>query len=734
MNEMFSQGGKGSTGILTNKQAVARHFGVKQSEVIYFSAGALLSGYKVIYDKVSQRAYSLPADLGSGVTATSLSAAGVLVHSAGNVDLGALAVTREEYVTLPGSFDSGVTVNTKNELVTFTDGKYRWNGTLPKDVPADSTPATTGGVGEGAWVNVGVSALRNELASIIGPNAIGGATYTSLRKYSGSASAIYVIGRSNIFDGANGWFDKVLTPDLTDDDGIVLISENGDKWLRRDRANVNVLWFGADPSGSSDSAVSINAAFSAARATNNGRTGLPPVATVPAGTYTINGMVEVFDWANGTIMFEGAYFSGTGASNLDAVLQINNASNLKLTGSLTITTNGLSNYSSAFSIKASPGGLIKPDTGIVSHVDIFGLTARESYTAISIGEVDSDAQVAEINFHGCETMFCAVGVHIKGSQTGASFNGCTLTSGVWSTFPSETKYRTLLMDGGICEINGGEFVNSGVPKNSISIAGIEMRPCVSTTYSNTYGALRISGTLIELNSSLLIVGPGTVTGPYKSDTSFCSISNCGGYVDQISGGNFVEIFDTTYSGTVTIDDSCNFYSIAGSRTGKNIKSDSNLVRINVGRTSFGTGFMDWMGGVSGGVLKHPMLPVAAANTTTQGLSASVDNVIKLDNEIGTGGFARYAIYSSSTSRITVPTGCRSFRIEYLGRGGGLTGNVRIRKNGTQTVVYGIVASGVISVNLTEGVPVPGDYYEIVLVPDSGGTGLTESRLIVLAEF
>ena len=60
MNEMFSQGGKGSTGILTNKQAVARHFGVKQSEVVYLSVGALLTGYKVIYDKESQRAYSLP--------------------------------------------------------------------------------------------------------------------------------------------------------------------------------------------------------------------------------------------------------------------------------------------------------------------------------------------------------------------------------------------------------------------------------------------------------------------------------------------------------------------------------------------------------------------------------------------------------------------------------------------------------------------------------------------------
>lgn len=167
MNEMFSQGGKGSTGILTNKQAVARHFGVKQSEVVYFSVGALLTGYKVIYDKVSQRAYSLPADIGSGVTAVSLSPAGVLVHSDGNVDLGALAVAREEYVTLPGSFATGVTVNTKNELVVFTDGKYRWDGELPKEVPAGATPASTGGFGLGAWVSVGDASLRSELVKVI---------------------------------------------------------------------------------------------------------------------------------------------------------------------------------------------------------------------------------------------------------------------------------------------------------------------------------------------------------------------------------------------------------------------------------------------------------------------------------------------------------------------------------------------------------------------------------------
>ena len=163
MNELFSQGGKGSTGVLTNKQAVARYFGVKQSEIVYFSVGALLTGYKVIYDKATQRAYSLPADIGSGVTAVSLSPAGVLVHSAGNVDLGALAVAREEYVTLPGSFDSGSTLNVKNELLTYTDGKYRWDGALPKIVPADSTPTTTGGVGDGAWVSVGAVSLKSSL-------------------------------------------------------------------------------------------------------------------------------------------------------------------------------------------------------------------------------------------------------------------------------------------------------------------------------------------------------------------------------------------------------------------------------------------------------------------------------------------------------------------------------------------------------------------------------------------
>lgn len=163
MRTQFDQGG-GSTGIVTNKMAIARQFGVKQSEVIYFSAGVDLYGYKVIYDKTTQRAYSLPANITAGTTAVSLSVAAVLVHSKGSVDLGALAVTREEFVTVPGSFALGTTINVKNERLEYQGGLYRWDGALPKVVAPGSTPQTTGGVGVDNWIGVGDAALRGQIS------------------------------------------------------------------------------------------------------------------------------------------------------------------------------------------------------------------------------------------------------------------------------------------------------------------------------------------------------------------------------------------------------------------------------------------------------------------------------------------------------------------------------------------------------------------------------------------
>lgn len=64
-----------------------------------------------------------------------------------------------------GSFEEGATANSSTDAVWHIAGGqcYTWNGTLPKSVPADSTPTSTGGVGPGAWVSVSIKSLRSQL-------------------------------------------------------------------------------------------------------------------------------------------------------------------------------------------------------------------------------------------------------------------------------------------------------------------------------------------------------------------------------------------------------------------------------------------------------------------------------------------------------------------------------------------------------------------------------------------
>ena len=85
MKDMFAQGGSGSAGIKTNKQAIARACNVKVSEVIYSNdTTTLLDGKKIIYDKPNQYLWGLPSDIPEGATIVSVSD-GNLIYSPGNV-------------------------------------------------------------------------------------------------------------------------------------------------------------------------------------------------------------------------------------------------------------------------------------------------------------------------------------------------------------------------------------------------------------------------------------------------------------------------------------------------------------------------------------------------------------------------------------------------------------------------------------------------------------------------
>lgn len=72
--------------------------------------------------------------------------------------------------TLIDSFQDGALLTRADEALRWKlpdgDGEYyRWDGALPKTVPADSTPESTGGIGTGKWLGVGDATLRGELFS-----------------------------------------------------------------------------------------------------------------------------------------------------------------------------------------------------------------------------------------------------------------------------------------------------------------------------------------------------------------------------------------------------------------------------------------------------------------------------------------------------------------------------------------------------------------------------------------
>ncbi|MCA6195386.1 hypothetical protein KD741_07560 [Escherichia coli] len=73
------------------------------------------------------------------------------------------------------SFQDGADITIPNQALRDEDtGEYyRWDGALPKHVDAGSTPATSGGVGVGAWVGIGDASLRAMLATVAGAGMIG---------------------------------------------------------------------------------------------------------------------------------------------------------------------------------------------------------------------------------------------------------------------------------------------------------------------------------------------------------------------------------------------------------------------------------------------------------------------------------------------------------------------------------------------------------------------------------
>ena len=164
--------------------------------------------------------------------------------------------------TRVGSFAAGATLTDMRQALVWEvsqggDGhEYGWAGSFPKVVAAGATPATSGGIGAGAWVDRSDILLRNELSSVDGDSLVGYANYSQIRAYAGDKKSIRCGGRTSIYsgDGAHGKFYRDDSDTTSaDNDGTILIDALGRRWKRKYSHKISVKCFGAIADTSFDS-------------------------------------------------------------------------------------------------------------------------------------------------------------------------------------------------------------------------------------------------------------------------------------------------------------------------------------------------------------------------------------------------------------------------------------------------------------------------------------------------
>jgi hypothetical protein len=75
--------------------------------------------------------------------------------------------------TRVGTFAAGYTLTNMRQTLEYSGHEYSWAGTFPKVVAAGATPATSGGIGAGAWVDRTDVTLRSDLESESGSGLVG---------------------------------------------------------------------------------------------------------------------------------------------------------------------------------------------------------------------------------------------------------------------------------------------------------------------------------------------------------------------------------------------------------------------------------------------------------------------------------------------------------------------------------------------------------------------------------
>lgn len=140
-----------------------------------------------------------------------------------------------------GSFEEGGVLTSTSDVLLHKASRIAYSGPIGS-VAAETDPTAVGS----GYVPHTDALLRKDLQNVDGANLVGSATYAQIRAYTGSATKIHCVGRTNLFDGAGGVF-AVDTTDTTtaDDDGYCLVDATGRRWKRVGFTAIDPCWYGA---------------------------------------------------------------------------------------------------------------------------------------------------------------------------------------------------------------------------------------------------------------------------------------------------------------------------------------------------------------------------------------------------------------------------------------------------------------------------------------------------------
>lgn len=189
------------------------------------------------------------------------------------------------YNLVDGSFEEGGILTSASDVLLHktTAAAYAWSGAFPKVVNAGSTPATSGGIGAGAWVDRTDVTLRGDINVVV-------KVFESVADMKADATLIVgqkcrTLGYYAVGDGGGNDYIIVAAATGTDDGGSYIdLSGSGFQAKGLFGVYINVKQFGAKGDGVTDDAQKIQKAIDFSSKS---------IVKMPAGTYIVNSSIKL---------------------------------------------------------------------------------------------------------------------------------------------------------------------------------------------------------------------------------------------------------------------------------------------------------------------------------------------------------------------------------------------------------------------------------------------------------